>query len=80
MSEKWLPKLQETFRVLPIHHCINDPHPYWEESWTYPTLNQPNPPRFSLYDPRNIVNSPTTSSSVINSVNMMMGLFTCINK
>ncbi|GAN07679.1 family 4 carbohydrate esterase [Mucor ambiguus] len=45
MSEKWLPILQKTFKVMPIHQCINDPHPYWEESWTYPTLDVPEPPR-----------------------------------
>ncbi|KAL1931443.1 hypothetical protein VTP01DRAFT_9585 [Rhizomucor pusillus] len=44
MAEKWLPKLQETFRVLPIHKCINDPYPYWEKSWAYPTLDNEHPP------------------------------------
>ncbi|KAI7903776.1 uncharacterized protein BX663DRAFT_432658 [Cokeromyces recurvatus] len=43
MSEKWLPKIQAHFRVMPIHQCINDPHPYWEEFWIYPTLDNPNP-------------------------------------
>ncbi|KAI9473590.1 MAG: hypothetical protein EXX96DRAFT_487746 [Benjaminiella poitrasii] len=43
LSEKWLPKIQASFRVMPIHQCLNDPHPYWEESWIYPTLDNPNP-------------------------------------
>ncbi|KAI9278741.1 hypothetical protein BDA99DRAFT_422724, partial [Phascolomyces articulosus] len=44
MSERWLPKLQAAFDVMPIHKCINDPYPYWEQSWAYPTLDNPNPP------------------------------------
>lgn len=40
MSEKWLPRIQKNFRVMPIHQCNNDPHPYWEESWVYPTLKE----------------------------------------
>ncbi|KAI8978123.1 hypothetical protein BDB01DRAFT_763903 [Pilobolus umbonatus] len=44
MAEKWLPRLQTTFRLMPIHKCLNDPSPYWEESWVYPTLDNPNPP------------------------------------
>ncbi|KAI8971940.1 hypothetical protein BDF20DRAFT_995716 [Mycotypha africana] len=48
ISEKWLPKLQKTHRVMPIHQCINDASPYWEQSWVYPTLDNPNPPRYSL--------------------------------
>ncbi|ORX54564.1 glycoside hydrolase/deacetylase [Hesseltinella vesiculosa] len=37
VAEKWLPKLQETFNVMPIHQCINDVHPYWEQAFTYPS-------------------------------------------
>ncbi|KAI8056356.1 hypothetical protein BDF21DRAFT_318392, partial [Thamnidium elegans] len=40
ISEKWLPELQKSFNVMPIHKCINDAHPYWEESWVYPTLDE----------------------------------------
>ncbi|SAM00380.1 hypothetical protein [Absidia glauca] len=41
MAEKWLPVLQKTFNVMPIHQCIGEAHPYWEEKWTYPTLDDP---------------------------------------
>ncbi|RCH82946.1 hypothetical protein CU097_007407, partial [Rhizopus azygosporus] len=50
LSEKWLPKVQKSFRVMPIHQCINDPHPYWEKNWIYPTLDEPNPPRSVMSD------------------------------
>ncbi|KAI7863359.1 hypothetical protein BDF14DRAFT_1959188 [Spinellus fusiger] len=39
MAEKWLPKLQEAFNVIPIHQCLNDDSPYWEDSFVYPTLD-----------------------------------------
>ncbi|KAI8339915.1 hypothetical protein BC941DRAFT_326016, partial [Chlamydoabsidia padenii] len=39
MAEKWLPVLQKTFNVMPIHQCIGEAHPYWEEKWSYPTLD-----------------------------------------
>ncbi|KAI9258709.1 hypothetical protein EDC94DRAFT_613248 [Helicostylum pulchrum] len=51
ISEKWLPELQKSFNVMPIHQCINDAHPYWEESWVYPTLDTPDPTRYHKVDP-----------------------------
>ncbi|KAI9030770.1 hypothetical protein CLU79DRAFT_785724 [Phycomyces nitens] len=48
MSEKWLPQLQTVFNVIPIHQCINDPSPYWEESFVYPTLDNPFPDQLDL--------------------------------
>lgn len=36
---------------MPIHKCINDAHPYWEESWVYPTLDTPDPTRYHKVDP-----------------------------
>lgn len=51
ISEKWLPQLQKNFNVMPIHKCINEPHPYWEESWVYPTLDSPDPPRYHAISP-----------------------------
>ena len=44
MAERWLPKVQEAFDVMPIHKCLNDPYPYWEQSWAYPTIDNPSPP------------------------------------
>ncbi|ORZ08711.1 hypothetical protein BCR42DRAFT_302126, partial [Absidia repens] len=41
MAERWLPVIQKTFNVMPIHECIGEAHPYWEEQWTYPTLENP---------------------------------------
>jgi cobalamin biosynthesis Mg chelatase CobN len=37
MAEKWLPQLQETFNVVPVHECMNISNPYWEENFVYPT-------------------------------------------
>lgn len=39
MAEKWLPTLQTTFNVVPVHECQNISQPYWETSFTYPTEN-----------------------------------------
>ncbi|PHZ13500.1 glycoside hydrolase/deacetylase [Rhizopus microsporus ATCC 52813] len=53
MTEKWLPKLQETFNVNTIQHCMNISQPYWETNWVYPTAANPNP----------VSNSSTTNST-----------------
>ncbi|KAI8394321.1 uncharacterized protein BYT42DRAFT_487665 [Radiomyces spectabilis] len=37
MTEKWLPKLQQVFNVVPALACQNITHPYWEEQFVYPT-------------------------------------------
>ncbi|KAI8878680.1 carbohydrate esterase family 4 protein [Backusella circina FSU 941] len=37
MTEKWLPRLQGVFNVVPIHKCMNVSQPYWENNWIYPT-------------------------------------------
>ncbi|ORZ01110.1 hypothetical protein BCR43DRAFT_486399 [Syncephalastrum racemosum] len=52
MTEKWLPKLQETFNVVTVHECMNISQPYWETNFVYPTEAN---------------NSTTTSSSVSSS-------------
>jgi hypothetical protein len=39
MAEKWLPTLQETFNVVPVHECMNISNPYWETNFIYPTEN-----------------------------------------
>lgn len=71
MSEKWLPTLQKTFKVMPIHQCINDPHPYWEESFTYPTLDVPEPPRQNANSyashSGNVANQPGAKTSMASS-------------
>ncbi|KAI8887547.1 carbohydrate esterase family 4 protein [Backusella circina FSU 941] len=54
MTEKWLPKLQETFNVVSIHQCMNISQPYWETNWVYPTEAEPNVG----------ANTTTTSSAV----------------
>jgi peptidoglycan/xylan/chitin deacetylase (PgdA/CDA1 family) len=39
MTEKWLPKVKKTFKVLPALAC-NDVHePYWETSFKYPAAH-----------------------------------------
>lgn len=43
MAEKWLPQVQQVFRVVPWNACMNVSHPYWEENFVYPTDATPNP-------------------------------------
>ncbi|KAI9499204.1 hypothetical protein BDB00DRAFT_948947 [Zychaea mexicana] len=62
MAERWLPKLQQAFEVMPIHKCINDPYPYWEKSWAYPTLENANPP-LNQVDPSSPQTPKTTSDA-----------------
>ncbi|KAG1150970.1 hypothetical protein G6F37_000299 [Rhizopus arrhizus] len=66
MTEKWLPKLQETFNVQTIHHCMNISQPYWETNWVYPTAADPNPAS-------NSTNSTATSSSDASSTTIVLG-------
>ncbi|KAI8067632.1 uncharacterized protein B0P05DRAFT_475337 [Gilbertella persicaria] len=56
MTEKWLPKLQETFNVKSIHQCLNISQPYWETNWVYPIGNEALP-----------ANSTTNNTSVANN-------------
>ncbi|KAI8080261.1 uncharacterized protein B0P05DRAFT_490636 [Gilbertella persicaria] len=46
MSMFWMPKLQETFTVLPGLACNGISQPYWEENFVYPTgpTSKPNKP------------------------------------
>lgn len=37
MAEKWLPQLQQTFKVVPWNQCMNISDPYWETNFVYPT-------------------------------------------
>ncbi|KAI8578449.1 hypothetical protein K450DRAFT_246862 [Umbelopsis ramanniana AG] len=39
MAEKWLPTLQTTFNVVPVHECMNISNPYWEDNFVYATEN-----------------------------------------
>ncbi|KAI8988555.1 hypothetical protein BDF20DRAFT_856389 [Mycotypha africana] len=39
MAEKWLPKVKETFKVLPALQCNDITQPYWEEDFTYPSAH-----------------------------------------
>ncbi|KAG2175162.1 hypothetical protein INT44_007650 [Umbelopsis vinacea] len=39
MAEKWLPTLQTTFNVVPVHECMNISNPYWEDNFSYATEN-----------------------------------------
>ncbi|KAI8080268.1 uncharacterized protein B0P05DRAFT_490653, partial [Gilbertella persicaria] len=39
MSMFWMPKLQETFNVIPALACNGITQPYWEENFVYPTDN-----------------------------------------
>ncbi|SAL98872.1 hypothetical protein [Absidia glauca] len=51
MAEKWLPQIQQVFRVVPYNQCMNVSQPYWESNFVYPTDANPHP-------------STTTSSSL----------------
>ncbi|KAF7724208.1 hypothetical protein EC973_001227 [Apophysomyces ossiformis] len=39
MAEKWLPQVQQAFRVVPWNQCMNVAQPYWETNFVYPTNN-----------------------------------------
>ncbi|RCH97830.1 hypothetical protein CU098_001544, partial [Rhizopus stolonifer] len=39
MSMFWMPKLQETFNVIPALACNDITQPYWETDFVYPTTN-----------------------------------------
>ncbi|KAI9013911.1 hypothetical protein CLU79DRAFT_768474 [Phycomyces nitens] len=39
MAEKWLPQVQEAFRLVPWNECVELIHPYWEENFVYPPGN-----------------------------------------
>ncbi|RCH97831.1 hypothetical protein CU098_008746 [Rhizopus stolonifer] len=43
MSMFWMPKLQETFNVIPALACNGITQPYWEENFVYPTDNSDAP-------------------------------------
>ncbi|ORZ19361.1 hypothetical protein BCR42DRAFT_347855 [Absidia repens] len=43
MAEKWLPQLQQVFRVVPFNQCMNISQPYWETNFNYPTDANPSP-------------------------------------
>ncbi|KAG0181805.1 hypothetical protein DFQ29_007033 [Apophysomyces sp. BC1021] len=39
MAEKWLPQVQQAFKVMPWNQCMNVAQPYWEANFIYPTNN-----------------------------------------
>ncbi|KAL0097601.1 hypothetical protein J3Q64DRAFT_1630702 [Phycomyces blakesleeanus] len=39
MAEKWLPQVQEAFRLVPWNECVQMAYPYWEENFVYPPGN-----------------------------------------
>ncbi|KAI8393562.1 uncharacterized protein BYT42DRAFT_551471 [Radiomyces spectabilis] len=61
MTEKWLPKLQETFNVVSMHQCLNISQPYWEENWVYPTEANPDPAQNN--NSNNTASSSSSSTS-----------------
>ncbi|KAI8887549.1 carbohydrate esterase family 4 protein [Backusella circina FSU 941] len=42
MAEKWLPQLQQVFKVVPWNECMNISDPYWETNFVYPTQSGSN--------------------------------------
>ncbi|KAI9280122.1 hypothetical protein BY458DRAFT_531942 [Sporodiniella umbellata] len=39
MAEKWLPQIQEVFKVMPWNQCFNITQPYWETQFVYPAAD-----------------------------------------
>ncbi|KAI8991253.1 hypothetical protein BDF20DRAFT_811740 [Mycotypha africana] len=39
MTEKWLPKLKETFNIVSAMQCNGVTQPYWEKSFEYPAVH-----------------------------------------
>jgi hypothetical protein len=44
VAMKWLPDVIKNFNVMPIHQCLDDTSPYWEESFVYPKRDGTVPP------------------------------------
>ena len=61
MAEKWLPKIKETFNVVPFHQCMNISQPYWEENFVIPTEQDPQPTKAPINNATNA--HPSGSSS-----------------
>ncbi|CAO3694230.1 unnamed protein product [Rhizopus stolonifer] len=59
MAEKWLPQIQETFKVMPWNQCFNITQPYWETNFVYPSADG------SI--PSNTTTNATASTSVVAS-------------
>jgi hypothetical protein len=83
ISQKWLPKLQKVYKVMPIHQCLNDPHPYWEENWVYPTLDNPNPPTFAVPKSGSVKDEKISSAAFIlttpsHIIAALLGVFLCV--
>lgn len=60
MAEKWLPQLQETFKVVTVQECMNITQRYWETSFVYPTEADPHPASNSSQNSSS--SSPSASS------------------
>ncbi|KAI8333822.1 hypothetical protein BC941DRAFT_379551 [Chlamydoabsidia padenii] len=67
MAEKWLPQIQQTFRVVPYNQCMNISQPYWETNFVYPTDANPNP---------TTTNTTTTTTTTGTSVASSAGVVT----
>ncbi|KAI8336733.1 hypothetical protein BC941DRAFT_461567 [Chlamydoabsidia padenii] len=62
MAEKWLPQIQQVFRVVPYNQCMNVSNPYWETSFVYPTDANPHPSNITTTS--SVIASATNSAAV----------------
>jgi hypothetical protein len=63
MAEKWLPQVQEAFKVVPWNQCFNVSHPYWETSFVYPVSDGSIPAVVSSSAPVSKATPTATSSA-----------------
>ncbi|KAI9299944.1 hypothetical protein BJ944DRAFT_171609 [Cunninghamella echinulata] len=63
MAEKWLPQVQQAFRVIPFNQCMNISQPYWESNFVYPTDQNPNPASNTSASASITTTSPSASNT-----------------
>ncbi|RCH93266.1 hypothetical protein CU098_005873 [Rhizopus stolonifer] len=67
MAEKWLPKVKETFNVMPWNQCFNISQPYWETNFVYPVSDGSIPSNSSAATTSAAVSSAPVSSVAASS-------------
>ncbi|CEP19641.1 hypothetical protein [Parasitella parasitica] len=71
LSISWLPKLKQTFNVVPALSCNGITHPYWEESFEYPLFDSSDNGNSTAKNKTSATSSaapsPTSSSAISSS-------------
>ena len=73
MSMFWMPKLQETFNVIPALACNGISQPYWEEDFVYPLGNNPGPSTTATATKTTATAAPTSTTCTSGSYGLSQG-------